>query len=206
MQWATHAHQPEPGPLCSSGHSVRRNGTSTFALPDLRSRIPLHQGQGNGLSSYASDRRSAQKPFSSPRPRCRATLIKHMPVTQRRHRRTRPGSCQATHPEDTLRRSDGTVHERRHDRSHRWESAVRQPPAPSRPELLHRPSQAYFHRATNSQSMRGLGAAPRGVTNDVTGSRSVVPSELLAKSVVNHRHGAMRNTTLASASALVAAR
>jgi microcystin-dependent protein len=29
------------------------NGTSNFALPDLRSRIPLHQGQGNGLSSYA---------------------------------------------------------------------------------------------------------------------------------------------------------
>ena len=28
------------------------NGTSTFALPDLRSRLPLHQGQGNGLSSY----------------------------------------------------------------------------------------------------------------------------------------------------------
>ncbi len=28
------------------------NGTSNFALPDLRSRIPLHQGQGNGLSSY----------------------------------------------------------------------------------------------------------------------------------------------------------
>jgi microcystin-dependent protein len=28
------------------------NGTSTFALPDLRSRVPLHQGQGIGLSSY----------------------------------------------------------------------------------------------------------------------------------------------------------
>jgi microcystin-dependent protein len=28
------------------------NGTSTFALPDLRSRVPLHQGQGAGLSSY----------------------------------------------------------------------------------------------------------------------------------------------------------
>ena len=28
------------------------NGTTTFALPDLRSRVPLHQGQGNGLSPY----------------------------------------------------------------------------------------------------------------------------------------------------------
>jgi microcystin-dependent protein len=28
------------------------NGTSTFGLPDLRSRIPVHQGQGPGLSPY----------------------------------------------------------------------------------------------------------------------------------------------------------
>jgi|SRR5579875_3640761 len=28
------------------------NGTSTFALPDLRSRLPVHQGQGQGLSPY----------------------------------------------------------------------------------------------------------------------------------------------------------
>jgi microcystin-dependent protein len=28
------------------------DGVTTFALPDLRSRIPLHQGQGVGLSNY----------------------------------------------------------------------------------------------------------------------------------------------------------
>lgn len=28
------------------------NGTSTFALPNLQSRVPIHQGQGLGLSSY----------------------------------------------------------------------------------------------------------------------------------------------------------
>jgi microcystin-dependent protein len=28
------------------------NGTSTFALPDLRGRHAIHQGQGNGLSPY----------------------------------------------------------------------------------------------------------------------------------------------------------
>jgi microcystin-dependent protein len=28
------------------------NGTTTFALPDLRGRIPIHQGQGVGLSPY----------------------------------------------------------------------------------------------------------------------------------------------------------
>jgi microcystin-dependent protein len=28
------------------------NGTTNFALPDLQSRVPLHMGQGPGLSSY----------------------------------------------------------------------------------------------------------------------------------------------------------
>jgi microcystin-dependent protein len=28
------------------------DGQTTFALPDLRSRIPLHQGQGHGTSNY----------------------------------------------------------------------------------------------------------------------------------------------------------
>lgn len=28
------------------------NGTSTFGLPDFRGRVPIHQGQGAGLSSY----------------------------------------------------------------------------------------------------------------------------------------------------------
>ena len=28
------------------------NGTTTFALPDLRSRVPVHQGTGTGLSTY----------------------------------------------------------------------------------------------------------------------------------------------------------
>jgi microcystin-dependent protein len=28
------------------------NGQTTFALPDLRGRVPIHQGQGPGLSNY----------------------------------------------------------------------------------------------------------------------------------------------------------
>src|SRR6266568_7692053 len=28
------------------------NGQTTFALPDLRGRVPIHMGQGPGLSSY----------------------------------------------------------------------------------------------------------------------------------------------------------
>lgn len=35
------------------GTTYGGNGTTTFALPDLRGRLPLHQGQGSGLSSYA---------------------------------------------------------------------------------------------------------------------------------------------------------
>lgn len=34
------------------GTTYGGNGQTTFALPDLRSRVPLHFGQGPGLSSY----------------------------------------------------------------------------------------------------------------------------------------------------------
>jgi microcystin-dependent protein len=34
------------------GTTYGGNGTTTFALPDLRGRVPIHQGQGPGLSNY----------------------------------------------------------------------------------------------------------------------------------------------------------
>ena len=34
------------------GTTFGGNGTVTFGLPDLRSRVPVGQGQGNGLSNY----------------------------------------------------------------------------------------------------------------------------------------------------------
>ncbi len=34
------------------GTTYGGDGVSTFALPDLRSRVPIHQGQGPGLSPY----------------------------------------------------------------------------------------------------------------------------------------------------------
>lgn len=42
------------GPLFSLvGTTYGGNGVTTFALPDLRSRVPLHFGQGPGQPSYA---------------------------------------------------------------------------------------------------------------------------------------------------------
>ncbi|HSN77590.1 MAG TPA: tail fiber protein [Anaerolineae bacterium] len=35
------------------GTTYGGDGQNTFALPDLRGRVPLHQGQGPGLSSYS---------------------------------------------------------------------------------------------------------------------------------------------------------
>src|SRR5262249_59905972 len=35
------------------GATYGGDGLNTFALPDLRGRIPLHQGQGQGLSNRA---------------------------------------------------------------------------------------------------------------------------------------------------------
>ncbi len=34
------------------GTTYGGNGTTTFNLPDLQSRLPVHQGQGTGLSNY----------------------------------------------------------------------------------------------------------------------------------------------------------
>lgn len=34
------------------------DGQTTFALPDLRGRLPIHQGQGNGLSHYSMGQKS----------------------------------------------------------------------------------------------------------------------------------------------------
>ena len=38
------------------GTTYGGNGQTTFALPDLRSRVPVHPGQGNGLSPYVLGR------------------------------------------------------------------------------------------------------------------------------------------------------
>jgi len=35
------------------GTTYGGNGQTTFALPDLRSRVPIHPGQGPGLSPYS---------------------------------------------------------------------------------------------------------------------------------------------------------
>jgi microcystin-dependent protein len=35
------------------GTTYGGNGQTTFALPDLRGRVPIHMGQGPGLSSYS---------------------------------------------------------------------------------------------------------------------------------------------------------
>jgi microcystin-dependent protein len=34
------------------GTTFGGNGTTTFALPNMQSRVPIHQGQGPGLSNY----------------------------------------------------------------------------------------------------------------------------------------------------------
>jgi microcystin-dependent protein len=40
------------------GTTYGGDGMSTFALPDLRGRVPNHQGQGPGLSNYVQGQRS----------------------------------------------------------------------------------------------------------------------------------------------------
>ncbi|MEZ5706976.1 MAG: tail fiber protein [Burkholderiaceae bacterium] len=40
------------------GTTYGGDGQNTFALPDLRGRLPIHQGQGPGLSNYAMGQKS----------------------------------------------------------------------------------------------------------------------------------------------------
>ena len=37
------------------------DGQTTFALPDLRSRVPIHQGQGQGLSPYTQGQQAGSE-------------------------------------------------------------------------------------------------------------------------------------------------
>lgn len=43
------------------GTTYGGDGRTTFALPDLRGRVPMHKGQGPGLSNYAIGQRGGQE-------------------------------------------------------------------------------------------------------------------------------------------------
>src|SRR5438309_6757335 len=43
------------------GTTYGGNGQTTFALPDLRSRVPVHAGQGPGLSPYVIGQSGGQE-------------------------------------------------------------------------------------------------------------------------------------------------
>ena len=46
------------------GTTYGGNGQTTFALPDLRGRVPIHPGQGSGLSNYALGEQSGSENVS----------------------------------------------------------------------------------------------------------------------------------------------
>lgn len=49
------------------GNTFGGDGRTTFALPDLRGRVPLHSGQGTGLSNYVlGDSRGTEKASTTP--------------------------------------------------------------------------------------------------------------------------------------------
>ena len=54
------------------GTTYGGNGTTTFGLPDLRGRVPISQGQGNGLSNYVLGQKSGSEGAS--------LLINQMPA------------------------------------------------------------------------------------------------------------------------------
>jgi microcystin-dependent protein len=56
------------------GTTYGGNGQTTFALPDLRSRVPIHTGQGPGLSNYVLGQQGGQESI--------ALTVNEMPLHQ----------------------------------------------------------------------------------------------------------------------------
>jgi microcystin-dependent protein len=63
------------------GTTYGGNGTDNFALPNLQSRVPLHQGTGPGLSSYALGKAGGTEAVT--------LEVKQMPAHSHRVRATR---------------------------------------------------------------------------------------------------------------------
>lgn len=75
------------------GTTYGGNGQTTFALPDLRSRVPVHAGQGPGLSDYALGQNGGTETVT--------LLVSELP--QHTHRQP------ATNGEQTTNRPDGAL-------------------------------------------------------------------------------------------------
>lgn len=76
------------------GTTYGGDGRTTFALPDLRSRVPVHEGQGPGLSSYPLGARGGNETTSL----TAANLPPHThsvapPVTNGRQTTNRPADA-----------------------------------------------------------------------------------------------------------------
>jgi hypothetical protein len=120
------------------GNAYGGDGMTTFALPDLRGRVPVGAGQsaaGSDLRARLDRRPRDRQADGEPAARARASG----PGEQRRvgdekSERRRPGG------RGRLLRDAGREDERGDDRSQRRRPGARQPAAIRQPELHHRPS------------------------------------------------------------------
>ena len=63
------------------GTTYGGDGKTTFALPNLQGRVPLHPGQGPGCHGTTLVKRAATQPSRSSRPRLRRTIMDHCMCT-----------------------------------------------------------------------------------------------------------------------------
>jgi microcystin-dependent protein len=61
------------------GTTYGGDGQTTFGLPDLRGRIPIHQGQGGGLSNYVLGQSSGTETVTVTTTSCRSIRMRHPP-------------------------------------------------------------------------------------------------------------------------------
>lgn len=57
------------------GTTYGGDGRTSFALPDLRGRTPIHTGNSNGGEHHTPGQKAERKPTPFPHPRCRSISI-----------------------------------------------------------------------------------------------------------------------------------
>jgi len=129
------------------GTTYGGDGRTTFALPDLRGRVPLHAGSGPGLSNYPLGQRGGVEQV--------ALSIEQMPshshalvATNASANELPPANHTLAVPKENPRLQRQRTQCRdgqNRDRPHRRQPTPRKSPALSHRELHHRPARHFPH-------------------------------------------------------------
>ena len=116
------------------GTTYGGNGQTTFALPDLRGRVPIHMGSGFTLGETVGEQAHTLTQSEMPHALPRRQRLDHRLRRRRQPDQQLPGECQQSLP-----LADRPDHdEPRDDRQHRREPGAPEHAALPHAQLLHR--------------------------------------------------------------------